>query len=121
MADLDHTYGGDLSASASGDLLTADGLTESEQRVLRRLLTCPGDYLWHPDYGAGLPTFVGKPINIRQITALILSQMKLEASVSQSPAPTVTVTPITNGLSATITYTEITTGQSTTLSFDVTP
>ena len=57
-----------LPPSASGDLLTTDDPTN---RILRRLLTNPGDYLWHPDYGAGLPSRIGTVVNEAELTALI--------------------------------------------------
>ena len=49
LADLNHYIGGDLSASNTGDLSSAPGLLRSQQRILRRLLTNPGDYIFHPD------------------------------------------------------------------------
>ena len=76
MSDLNHFYGGDLSLSATGDILKVDGSTQGQQRVLRRLLTNPalmdssgkvtvvGDYIWHPTYGAGLPRMVGDTVDI---------------------------------------------------------
>ena len=50
-----------LRAGAAGDLAPAAGTLRGQQRVLRRLLTNPGDYIWQPGYGAGLGQFVGKP------------------------------------------------------------
>lgn len=60
MQDLAHYFGNDLSVSAAGDLLAVDGDTKTQQRILRRLLTNPGDMMFHPDYGAGLGQWVGK-------------------------------------------------------------
>ena len=54
MPDINHLWGNDLAFSATGDLATADVPTLTQQRVLRRLLTNPGDYIWELDYGAGL-------------------------------------------------------------------
>jgi hypothetical protein len=121
MPDLDHTFGGDLSISASGDLLTADSLALSQERVLRRLLTNLGDYLWQPGYGGGLPAKVGQTEDVPGITALIRSQMTLEATVLQNPMPQVNVTTIPNGIAATIQYIESDSGLSAVLSFDVGP
>ncbi len=120
MPDIDHTIGGDLSISAAGDLLTADGLALSQQRVLRRLLTNPGDYLWHPEYGGGLPAKVGQTEDVPAITAVIRSQMALEATVVQNPAPHVAVTDIPNGIAANIQYTEADSGLTSVLRFDTT-
>ena len=63
-------------ASATGPLL-------GQQRVLRRLLTSPGDYIWQLDYGAGLARFIGQPVNPLQIKAVIRSQIFKEAAVAR--------------------------------------
>ncbi len=55
MADLNSPWGGDLQISATGDLALIDGLGRSEQRIIRRLFTNLGAYIWHPEYGASIP------------------------------------------------------------------
>ena len=119
MPDLSHTFGGDLMVSASGDLLTADSLTLSQQSVLRRLLTNPGDYIWQPGYGAGVRAMIGLPIDIATVTSVIQAQMFLEDSVVRSPAPVITVTPIANGMFVEIQYVESDSQQSSVLKFSV--
>ena len=119
--DAFHYWGNDLNVSATGGLLLADGLEQSKQRILRRLLTNPGDYIWELDYGAGLPSCIGQTLNVPELTALIRSQMYLEASVSHEPEPDVAVQTMPNGIAVQITYTDIETGQSVPLYFDVTP
>ena len=132
MADLYAYWGSDLNLSATGGLLTADGLEQSKQRVLRRLLTnpaqydtsgnviTPGDYLWQPHYGAGLPSYVGQNLDIPALTALIRAQMYLEASVLHDPEPVITLQAIPNGLAAQITYYESDSGLPVLLNFDTT-
>lgn len=61
------------------------------ERVLRRLLTNPGSYIWQPGYGAGLARFVGQPVDPAGIEALIRSQMLLEPAVAVDPPPIVSV------------------------------
>jgi hypothetical protein len=121
MADLAHWFDDDLQVSATGDLLTIDGTVLGQQRVVRRLLTNPGSYIWHPEYGAGLPSYVGQTLDKDAIGALILSQLLLESAVSQSPPPQVTVTPITGGVFVQILYVDSDTGKQVNLSFDVFP
>lgn len=121
MADIDLTFSGDLSPSATGDLLTCDGLAMANQRVLRRLLTNPGDYLWHPEYGAGLPARIGSTLDVGELTGLIRTQMYLEDAVAHDPEPEITLTPIANGVKAQIRYTLKATGQPAALGFTVTP
>lgn len=120
MPDVFHQFGDDLVISANGDLLLADSVILSQQSVLRRLLTNPGDYLWQPDYGAGLPQKVGDPFNVGTIESLIIGQMYLEASVVQDPPPEVTVSAIPNGMFVEINYTEADSGFPVVLSFPVT-
>jgi phage baseplate assembly protein W len=69
---------------ASGPLL-------GQQRVLRRLLTNPGDYIWHLDYGAGLAQFIGRPVSPLQISAVIRSQIFKESAVARQPEPVIDV------------------------------
>ena len=54
MTDAYHFWGKDVGFSASGDDLPADGAMEMEQRILRGLLTNPGDDPFNPTYGAGI-------------------------------------------------------------------
>ena len=115
MSDLSQYFGTDLTLSATGDLLLADGVEESKQRVIRRLMTNPLGYLWQPDYGAGLPSYVGAVLNTPELTALIQSQMYLEQSVQ--PTPQVTLQTIPNGVFAQVDYTVADTPA--TLAFDV--
>lgn len=121
MADAGHYFSGDLQLGASGDLLVATGALESQQRVLRRLLTNRGDYLWQPEYGAGLPAQIGQPLDEAEMDSLIRSQMFLEQSVVQNPPPQIVTTSIPNGIDVQIQYVEADSRQPATLSFSVTP
>ncbi len=91
MSDLESGWTGDLAATVTGDLLTVSLPALGTERVIRRLLTNPGAYIWHPDYGAGLARFVGQPIDTASIQALIRSQMLLEPAVAVLPEPVVVV------------------------------
>jgi hypothetical protein len=106
MPDVAHVFGQDLQASANGDLATSDSVELSQEMVLRRLLTNPGDYIWHPEYGTGVPKMVGSPIDVATVIRIIQSQMALEASVVQSPPPVIQVSSIPNGMFVQINYTE---------------
>lgn len=120
MVDIAHYFSGDLGLGATGGLQAADGALMSRRRILRRLLTNPGDYIWEPDYGAGLPRHIGQKLDLNAVTALIRSQMYLEGSVEQQPEPQIEVTPILNGVYVRIVYVEAQTGRTETLAFDVT-
>jgi hypothetical protein len=128
LVDLYHYWGNDLIASGTGDLQTVNGTTRGQQRVLRRLLTNPasattsGDYIFEPTYGAGLPAFIGQPIDKQKIQAAIRAQMLLEQAVAQIPAPIITVTqtpPDNTAFSVSIAYNDAATNAPVALSFTV--
>lgn len=112
MADIAHQFGNDIQLAPNGDLALASGTVLTQQRVLRRLLTNPGDYIWDVNYGAGLGAMVGQPANAARITAIIRAQMFQEATVAQNPLPAVSVTGAdANGfVQAAITYVDTTDG-----------
>jgi hypothetical protein len=89
MADLALTFGGDLSIGPAGELLLSANDIATQQRVLRRLLTNPGDYLWQLNYGAGLAQYVGQPGALSAIAGIARMQMLLEAAVAPTPPPVI--------------------------------
>jgi hypothetical protein len=119
MNDIWHYFGGDVLSSVTGDLQPVDTTIRGQQRVLRRLLTNPGDYIWHPTYGAGLGRFIGSTATAAEIVAVIRQQMALEDAVAPDPAPVISVTPINGGLSVSIRYVDAQTKTQQTLAFDV--
>jgi hypothetical protein len=119
MKDLNHYAGGDLSLSPTGSLSTVEGIERGKQRILRRLITNPGDYLFHPEYGAGLGRYVGALTNIPEIIALIRGQILLEDCVAKKPAPVISVSTDNETFSVTISYTDAPLGEPVTLSFEV--
>lgn len=119
LADVGHFWGGDVFTSASGDLQKVSRADRSKQRVLRRLLTNPGDLLFHPGYGAGLPRRVGSNLDVDEITAVIRQQMGLEVSVAQTPPPVISVSEITNGVQVSVDYTVLPDRQPVSLAFSV--
>ena len=119
MPDLNHLWGQNLAISATGDIAIVDGDAMTTQRILRRLMTAQGDYIWNLNYGGGVPGRVGNVADIPLISSVIRSQIALEAAVARSPAPVITVTPILNGISVYIKFWSASTGQEKTLSFNV--
>lgn len=120
MSELSQLVGADLTLSPSGDLAVSDGLTRSQERILRRLMTNPGDYIFHPEYGAGLPQFIGRPLSVAEARAVVRTQMLLEDSVARVPEPQVAVVAIPNGLNVSTTYTDARSNAPAALSFNVT-
>lgn len=92
MAAISHTVGSDLDLDSSGGLAVVSGAEQTRQAILRRLLTNAGDYIWHLDYGAGIPARIGQPYRAQAIREAILAQMREEEAVDQSTPPTVTIT-----------------------------
>jgi hypothetical protein len=120
MADLAQQFGADLSLSSSGDLAVASGAQLGQQRVLRRLLTNPGDYLWNPSYGAGLGQFVGQPAVATRIAAVVRTQIFREAAVARTPEPEIDVSVLPSGVvTVSVRYVDATNGTAQALSFSV--
>ena len=111
MGDISHNYGSDIDLSASGDFLYVEGDAETQQHVIKRLLTTPGADIWNPTYGAGLGQFVGQPTVVAAIRNAVQSQIFREQTVAQLPLPTVSVVKQLNGSAVvTIKYTDAVTG-----------
>jgi phage baseplate assembly protein W len=123
MVDVAHQWGSDLAVSATGDIAMVTGSPLGQQRVLRRLLTNPGDYIWQLDYGAGLARFIGQPANSLQIKAVIRSQIFKETAVARQPEPLIDVQIAPGGAAGTvyvyIRYVDAESGQTQVLSFSV--
>lgn len=119
MADLSLEWHQDFQVDGTGDLLVVDGDDEVRQRLERRLFTAVKDYIWHSDYGAGLPQKVGDPLTVAEIKAVVSDQLALEASVAAYPPAQLNVTESAPGLvSIDITYWDAQTGVS--VSFSIT-
>ena len=120
MVDAWHQFGGDLAVGPTGDLACAEGAALGQQRVLRRLLTSPGDYLWALDYGAGLGRFVGQTVDAARIEAVIRGQMFKEAAVARQPEPVIEVSADAAGLVfVQVRYADAMSGSTQMLSFSV--
>ena len=120
MPDLSHEFGADIVAGPTGDLALSEGVALGRQRVLRRLLTNPGEYIWQPEYGAGLGQFVGQPASAARIRAVVRSQIFREAAVARSPEPVVEVLAGDDGrVFVSIRYADADSGETQSLSLSV--
>ena len=119
-ADVDHWVGDDLGLSNSNGIGSVNSITKGQQRILRRILTNPGDYKWHPNYGAGVLKYVGQANGkLDEIKGLIISQAQLEKGVAQLPSPTVEFTVSGDYVTANVEYTDLDSGSRQFLSFTV--
>lgn len=97
MSAISHTIGGDIDLTSGGAVALVSEADETRQKILRRLCTNPGAYLWGLDYGAGLPALVGMTETTETISSVVQAQMALESGIDQMQPVTVTVTPLTGG------------------------
>lgn len=132
MPDIDHLWGGDINSSPSGDLGLVDGPDLTIERIVRRLMTRaampatidtqaqPAEYIWHNDYGAGLPQRIGGDFDFPLISSILTSQILKETSVAPIPPPSFTFTPsILGSMTVTISYTDRFSSAQKLLSFDL--
>jgi len=120
MPDAWHEFGNDLAIGPTGDIAFVDGPALTQQRVLRRLLTNQGDYIWQVTYGAGLAQFVGTPASEARVGAVVRGQIFKEAAVAQTPAPVIDVQSDSGGtVYAYVQYADAATGATQVLSFTV--
>jgi hypothetical protein len=106
-----------------GDILQSESEKLTQQSIIRRLLTNPGTYFWHPEYGAGIGRFVGESLssdNFDYIKNIINSNILLEENVAQTPSPQISFIAISPDiLQCTIVYYSIPSQTPATISFQV--
>lgn len=103
MADLNCPWDSDLQLGPTAGLAVVTGDAETQQRLARRLLTNPGDLLSDQTYGAGLGRFIGSPVNVPKVQAIIKQQALLEATIASVSNVTVTSDTLGNVI-ATVAY-----------------
>jgi hypothetical protein len=92
MTDVFLEWNSDFVVSSTGGLLLTNSNDEVRQRLERRLFSAPKSYIWHPEYGAGLPQKIGSTYSASQIQSIVMQQLNLEQSVAPDPPPQLTVT-----------------------------
>lgn len=123
MADLYLDWNSDLQLTPGGDLKLVDGPDLTRQRIIRRLLTPVRGYLWHLEYGAGIPQKIGNVGTTTTIGALIRANISIEPSVASYPVPQISVqqgTAAPGLFLIRIGYFDAVLGRQATLSFDTT-
>jgi hypothetical protein len=123
MPDLSLYWNDDLTVGPNGDLSLVDQVPLSNQHIIRRLMTATQSYIWHLDYGAGLPQRIGRPARALEIQSLVTAHINLEPSVARLPVPRVSVNPaatLQGAFIVTINYVEAGTNAQRALTFDTT-
>lgn len=79
----------------NGDFQTVNGYTNLRYALARRLLTPLGSFIYHPDYGSYLATYMGNPLSIASISVILayvqsalLSDPRVSAVTALVPALT---------------------------------
>ncbi|CAI9121023.1 GPW/gp25 family protein [Brytella acorum] len=117
MNAIAHVMGADLTLAAGTGLSVISGADCVRQKILRRLCTNPGAYIWQLDYGAGLPAMIGDPTSTSLIESIVRAQMALEAGVDQTQPVSVSVEQFSDGgVRCVITYVDAQTQQTQLLS-----
>lgn len=102
MGDLSLGWQSDLEIGPTGDFVIASGAQATQQRLVRRLLTNPGEYIWQLDYGAGLGQYVGQPMQPLHLRAIIRGQLLREATVVRTPEPSISLSTQTEASAGTL-------------------
>lgn len=95
---VDIRFTDDLQLNGSGDYATIQGFEALRQAIRIRLLTTPGEYAIHPDFGCGLKSFVKKRASKADLDILrqtIIDQLSQEERIQN--VEEVTVTRFTSG------------------------
>ena len=87
MMALASGWGTDLLVGPGGDIAVVPARAEVQYRIIRRLLTNPGDYIWHSGYGAGLGGYVVQPFSPQLVESTILYHLEQEPFILLTPAP----------------------------------
>ena len=113
MADLNHTWGQDLSIDDQGGIAGVYGTAELAQRLVRRFLTNPGllnndgsvaippDYRFEPTYGGGVRRYVDSVSTAETLAAIktrMLNECQQEPAVSATTPPVIAVEPVAGGI-----------------------
>jgi hypothetical protein len=120
--DIYHVFGNDLVLNANNDLATVVDVDETNQRILRRLLTAKGTYIWQTDFGASIPERIGVPISVEIVNLIkkdVKSEIFKESNVAQDPAPEIDIELIDNGFQCSIKYYNVQTQAYSILTFKV--
>jgi phage baseplate assembly protein W len=89
---VDIYFSDDIQVTASGDYATVEGLAALRQAILIRLITTPGEYAIHPEFGCGLNRFVKKRATQSDRDTLrqtIIDQLSQEERISNVEEVTV--------------------------------
>ena len=121
--DIYHEIGDDIQLDSTNDLLFVHDTTETNQRIMRRLFTNKGTYIWNSKFGASIPWKVGESLSlevykdiVNQVTASVLE----DDDVAKSPPPEINIKTTSNGLICYIKYYNLSSDEHDTITLQVT-
>jgi phage baseplate assembly protein W len=82
----DLAFSNDFVLSPKGDLDTRTGLDNLRDAIYRRIVTVPGSIVHRPDYGVGLPLYVGSLNSLgrqQKLAAIIKEQLERDDRVEE--------------------------------------
>ena len=121
--DVYHEIGDDIQLDSTNDLQLVFDTNETNQRIMRRLFTNKGTYIWNAAFGASIPWKLGETLSveayrdvINQVTAAVLE----DDEVAKDPPPEISIKTTTNGLICYIRYYNLSSEEHDTITFKVT-
>lgn len=78
--------GGGMSVSPTGDIALVEGLENLKQAIFNRMITVPGALKHRPDYGVGVPLYLGAISSLskqQELAARIKEQCELDPRVDE--------------------------------------
>lgn len=121
--DVHHIIGDDILLDKSNDLLFVFDTDETNQRIMRRLFTNKGTYIWNAKWGASIPWRVGDTLSAevyREIVNEIRAAVLEDDDVAKDPPPEITIEQISNGLICYIRYYNLSEDEHDTISLRIT-
>jgi len=83
---VDIYFNDDLQVSSAGDYSTVQGQDALKQAIKARLITAPGEYAVHPEYGCGVTRWLKKRMSQSDLDTLrqtIMDQMAKESRIQK--------------------------------------
>ena len=121
--DISHEIGDDIRLDSTNDLAFVFDTDETNQRIMRRLFTNKGTYIWNAKWGASIPWKVGETLSlelynlvVNEVTAAVLE----DEDVAKDPPPEISIKTTNNGLICYIRYYNTSSDKHDTISFRVT-
>jgi len=105
--DIHHIIGSDILLDKSNDLSFVFDTNETNQRIMRRLFTNKGTYIWNAKWGGSIPWKIGEMLSLevyREIVNEVTAAVLEDDDVAKDPPPEIKIETTSNGLICYIKY-----------------